>query len=868
MKLPDEDISPLQRIRQFLIVFLPFTAILLIGAAAHFYTLEQRARVTRESHELLNVGLARSALNRDLANVLTDLQFLAGYLEQQGADGDDRQWRAHMGRLFLTFAREKRLYDQIRFLDILGRERVRVNYLAGRPEQVPVSGLQDKSSRYYFRNTMRLHRGEVYISPLDLNVERGAIERPFKPVMRFAIPIYDRTGGKKGILVLNYLGERMLHNFTQAGANIADHLYLVNPRSYWLSSPRQTDAWGFMLPHGRRFADVYPLAWRRIQQVNAGQLHTPKGLFTFETVTPARVAAQVMQQPASRFGATQGGEYWKVVALVGNRGVAISARDFLRENLPLYLVTLLVLLVGSGLLTEARIRHHRAELRSAYERRFRNTLEDIQLAAITLDGAGRLVFCNDFFLRLGGWRREQLLQRDWIEQCVAPEQRAPLRESLHHLQQTGELPREMETELLTEVGERRLIAWHNTPALGGGGEVVAFTSLGEDITERMIAEEEVRRLHRAVEQSPSIVLLTDRHGNIEYVNPKFTEVTGYTPAEVLGRNPRILKSGETSGAVYRELWRTVMAGGEWRGEFHNRRKNGELYWESASISGLRGGDGEISEIIAVKEDITERKRLEAEVAARNRELAHNQALAVMGRMASMIAHDLRNPLSSIKMSVQILARQATEEARELAQIALDQIRYMEDILTDMLAYARPEAVETDWVELPRLLDATLVGLQRRLDETGIQVTVDYQAGLPTLPADANKLRQLFTNLLTNALQALQAKPAGERRLAIGAHLQLGASGTAILVEICDNGPGLGEQDPEQLFEPFFTTRAKGTGLGLAIVRQIAIQHGGEVELRGRESGGICVRVTLSTTPRHAGQGPSAGKRRSGGTELV
>ena len=256
------------------------------------------------------------------------------------------------------------------------------------------------------------------------------------------------------------------------------------------------------------------------------------------------------------------------------------------------------------------------------------------------------------------------------------------------------------------------------------------------------------------------------------------------------------------------------------------------------------------------------------MAARNRELAHNQALAVMGRMASMIAHDLRNPLSSIKMSVQILARQATEEARELAQIALDQIRYMEDILTDMLAYARPEAVETDWVELPRLLDATLVGLQRRLDETGIQVTVDYQAGLPTLPADANKLRQLFTNLLTNALQALQAKPAGERRLAIGAHLQLGASGTAILVEICDNGPGLGEQDPEQLFEPFFTTRAKGTGLGLAIVRQIAIQHGGEVELRGRESGGICVRVTLSTTPRHAGQGPSAGKRRSGGTELV
>ncbi len=119
------------------------------------------------------------------------------------------------------------------------------------------------------------------------------------------------------------------------------------------------------------------------------------------------------------------------------------------------------------------------------------------------------------------------------------------------------------------------------------------------------------------------MLLTDRFGLIEYFNPKFTELTGYAAEEVIGQKTNILKSGETPTEVYAQLWRTVESGGEWRGEFHNRRRNGELYWESGSISALRDSAGVITNFVAVKEDITERKRLESEVEQRNQELAHS-----------------------------------------------------------------------------------------------------------------------------------------------------------------------------------------------------------------------------------------------------
>ncbi|MBE7417533.1 MAG: PAS domain S-box protein [Ideonella sp.] len=252
-----------------------------------------------------------------------------------------------------------------------------------------------------------------------------------------------------------------------------------------------------------------------------------------------------------------------------------------------------------------------------------------------------------------------------------------------------------------------------------------------------------------------------RHrGAIEYVNPKFEQVTGWRLDEVRGRSPRLLKSGCTEPPTYAQLWRTILAGAEWRGELCNRKKNGETYWEHlAAISPVRDERGAVSHFLAEAEDITERKRLQQEIADSHRRRAETQALAAMGQAASMIAHDLRNPLSTIKMSLGILGERAgdalSEGDREINRIALDQVRYMEEVLSDLLLYARPDALQPAWLDLPKLLDAAVLLAEREIEEQRVRVECRYQSGLPTLHGDATKLRQAFTNLVLNAVQATE-----------------------------------------------------------------------------------------------------------------
>jgi PAS domain S-box-containing protein len=847
LKRPEIKID-LDWLKQFLLILSSFATTLAVGASIHYYTISQAQQVMQQSSELLNVGLARSELNRDLAGVISDLMFLSSYLERQGFKDNGELSAEAVAQLFYTFVKEKRLYDQIRFLDMTGMEKVRINFLDGVPEVVAQKNLQDKSKRYYAVETLSLSPGEIYISPLDLNVEEGGIEQPHKPMMRFAVPIFSAVGEKRGILVLNYLGGRLLSRFLRAAANIAGHVHLLNAQGYWLSSPNQTDDWGFMLSHGKRFADTHPAAWDIVSESVSGQVTTDDGLLTYETVAPWVVASQTMRgvgwhAETAPVDALQ----WKVLSQLPHELYTPSLLAFARQHLPLYFAILTVLLFGSWLIASANLRHRNVQRQNEYERRFRQTLEDMQLAAVSLDRDFRLVFCNDYFLRLTGWDKQELLNAEWIERFIPQKERHSLVEALRGLINVEGVTRDVEVDLLTREGEQLRIAWHNTPSIDSQGNIIGITAIGEDITQRRKAEEKVRKLSHAVEQSPSIVMLTDCEGNIEYVNPKFTEVTGFDAVEVIGQKPNLLKSGDKSSDDYKALWDTLKQGGEWRGEFHIKRKNGELYWESASISALKNAQDEITNFVAVKEDITERKRLEQEVELRNQELARTQALTTMGRMASMIAHDLRNPLSSVKMCMQMVGKQANEELFELSDIALDQIRYMENILTDMLTYAKPEAVTIEWINVDKLLDTTLLSLQKRIVEADVRVDVQHSSGLPALPGDANKLRQLFSNLIVNAIQASRSENKQERVINIRSYPVTGELGNAVEITICDNGEGLAEV-VDKLFEPFFTTRTKGTGLGLAIVRQIAEQHHGRVSLEPRQQGGVCAKLCLPTTP--------------------
>jgi PAS domain S-box-containing protein len=258
----------------------------------------------------------------------------------------------------------------------------------------------------------------------------------------------------------------------------------------------------------------------------------------------------------------------------------------------------------------------------ALKERYYELFENANDVVFTCGLRGHLTSLNKAGQRITGYSLPEAVGKN-LTQMVAPEYSA-LAQQITRRDAAQEGPTIHELEMVSKDG-RRVPLEISIRFICDEGLPVAIQGIARDITERKQAEEQLRKLSQAVEQSPACVVITDPSGNIEYVNPKFTQLTGYTLEEALGKNPRILKSGETPPEVYKQLWETITSGREWRGEFHNKKKNGELYWESASISPVRDTRGAITHFLAVKEDITERKRAERVQAAAYRiaELANS-----------------------------------------------------------------------------------------------------------------------------------------------------------------------------------------------------------------------------------------------------
>lgn len=262
---------------------------------------------------------------------------------------------------------------------------------------------------------------------------------------------------------------------------------------------------------------------------------------------------------------------------------------------------------------------------------------------------------------------------------------------------------------------------------------------------------------------------------------------------------------------------------------------------------IAAGEPGVAAPVARRDEIGILARAMVRMADELRKAGKTSEQAALGRMASMIAHDLRNALSSVKMNLQILDnfhRQAGQVQADHCEIALDQIRYMEVILQDMLAFARPGSVELDWTDMGEVLRTAAISLLPEQQRRSVSLELRGDRKLPTVLGDRNKLLQVFQNLFENALHA---SPEGAV-VEVDAEPVLHESRPAVEVRIRDRGPGIAPEAEAKAFEPFFTTKAKGTGLGLAIVQRIVRQHGGEVALATADGGGALARVLLPVTP--------------------
>jgi PAS domain S-box-containing protein len=377
--------------------------------------------------------------------------------------------------------------------------------------------------------------------------------------------------------------------------------------------------------------------------------------------------------------------------------------------------------------------------------------------------------------------------------------------------------------------------------------------------ERLVAArtEELRKLARAVEQSPAMVLITDRTGIIEFVNPKFCQVSGYSAAEVLGRKPGILKSGEMPLGDYRTLWETIQAGREWRGEFHNRRKDGTLYWESSSISAIRDAAGVITHFISLGEDVTEKKQLEAR-------FLRAQRVESIGSLASGIAHDLNNILAPIMLLMDLLKTQdyGLSQPGELDPIRLIEAstRRAVGIVNQLLVFGRGQ----EGVKQPIQLRHLLVEMTKIIRETFpryIEVSSSWPEDLWLVPANSTEMHQVLLNLCVNARDAM---PNGGK-LVIKAEntvldsLQLSRAnlalepGAYVRLQVSDTGMGIPVEIRDRIFDSFFTTKAEGagTGLGLTTVLGIVKEHHGCLSFTSEVGNGTCFEIYLPAVRQHS-----------------
>ncbi len=399
-----------------------------------------------------------------------------------------------------------------------------------------------------------------------------------------------------------------------------------------------------------------------------------------------------------------------------------------------------------------------------------------------------------------------------------------------------------------------------------------FAARAEAEFERIKVADALRRLAAAIEHSEEGVVITDTGGVIEYVNPAFERITGYTGGEVIGQHTRILKSGRQDASFYQHLWKTITAGRTWTGRFVNRRKDGTTYTEDCSISPVFGPGGHVERFVAAKRDVTRSLRLEED-------LRQAQRVESVGRLAAGVAHDFNNLLSPILGYSELLLQDlhpADERHAQIREIE-EAAKRARDLTRQLLAFGRKQTLQIKPVDL----SAVVSGLERLIRRTlreDVELRILPDTDACVVLADTGQAEQVLMNLVVNAQDAMPGGGSltirvekvhlGEADGEARPGAVPGAYGTLV---VTDTGTGMDEQTVQQIFEPFFSTKGeRGTGLGLSTVYGIVKQHGGHVWVDSEVGHGTTFRVFLPTTAAVPApvEEPTPSAGRGGGTGTI
>ncbi|MHC1743819.1 MAG: PAS domain S-box protein [Syntrophobacteraceae bacterium] len=499
----------------------------------------------------------------------------------------------------------------------------------------------------------------------------------------------------------------------------------------------------------------------------------------------------------------------------------------------------------------AELQQAQDELRKS-ESEYRELVQSANSIILRMDTRGHIAFLNEFGQKFFGYTEQELLGRNVVGTIIPKIDSTGynLEAKIEDLCAHPERYVTSSHESMRKDGERVWVSWTNRAITDAEGRLTELLWIGNDITERRQAEDARLGLVTAVEQATETIIITDAEGVIQYVNPTFERITGFSRDEAVGRTPRLLKSGKHDRAFYRQMWDTLGRGEVWAGHFINRHKNGGLYEEEATISPVRNAQGQIVSYVAVKRDVTDEVKWEMQ-------LRQAQKMEAIGTLAGGIAHDFNNILTAIYGYAE-MARYKTQEDsgvhRDLDQV-LTACNRAKDLVRQILTFSRQGEQERKPVQLRPILKEALKLLRASLPST-IEINQDIalRSGEDRVLADPTQIHQVLMNLCSNAADAMrdsggilevtldqQDVDEGQARRFPGLH-----PGRHVRMCVRDTGHGMDPEVMEHIFEPFYTTKGlgKGTGMGLAVVHGIVRNHNGAITVSSELGKGSVFAVLL------------------------
>ncbi len=406
----------------------------------------------------------------------------------------------------------------------------------------------------------------------------------------------------------------------------------------------------------------------------------------------------------------------------------------------------------------------------------------------------------------------------------------------------------IEYRIIKNPGKIRWIRHRVYPIKDKNNIIYRYTSIAEDITEQKLSQDQIRKLSHAVQQNPALIMITDPSGKIEYVNPKFTQTTGYTLDEIIGKTPSILKSGYTTKEEYDILWKTIKSGGTWKGELKNKKKNGDLYWESAIISPITNEQGEITNFISVKEDITG-KKYQAEQLIKAKEQAEKSD-KLKSEFIAQMSHEIRTPLNNILTYTSLIKDELDTRLPSGLEVAFDVIKSSANRLIRtidlILNLSKVQSGNYDFmyeeINLKDFLYDIMLEFYTRAKNKNLDIIFKDESEKANLKNDKYLIGQIMINLIDNAI-----KYTNEGNITI----KLYNADKKICVGIIDTGIGISETFMENIFEPFTqedygaTRNYEGIGLGLALVKKYAELCKAEIKVKSKKDKGTTFTIIFN-----------------------